>query len=352
MLAAICIYANISGCQSPAVTKRPLTLDDIPTLVQKGQYKTALDIAKSAEKPSTQTIQWIEKEANAATEQAITAAKRMALQNRWKEAIDHINTAIVQYPDSIALTSMKESLRRQEKTALRESDIRSLLQHARWLRTHLDSIELESQSTQSSWRTQYRAYRLNIKRETTFDSLAKHYRRLRHDHPLVPEVIYALQTIAQSEQERALVDTLKPINFARFTPQAKSSSPPRDANSARSPQQKLGPLFSKLNAQMDRGNLIKARETLSQIQDLKTPIPPTQKARLVAVESFLSEQASHLSSQADVLYKQGHFEQARTLWMLSARLNPLDSDILAKIARSERVLKNLEALGATESEAK
>lgn len=338
------IVALLGGCQ---LTPTPENITDaqIEHWVAAGDFKQTLEALEQRKSIPHEQIATLTTQSNDTAELEITYAKRLALQRQWKGAIQHLESVIAKHPPNLRLSSMLASIRRQEKKVLRESDIRVLVQRAQWVGAALDKNAVESNSTHSSWKTKVTSFSLNMNRNDIFDSLTKHYRRLDQKHPLAQELINAMTIMAHTPKQKKLVETLKPIAINEKATATKSD---KTATRTTSPSQQTKRLFKQLNRLMERGNLIKARETLSQIQDLKTEVSPTRKARLSAIESFLDEQASHLSAQGDELYRKGHFEQARTLWMLSARLNPLMEETLSKIARSERVLKNLKDLRENE----
>lgn len=82
------------------------------------------------------------------------------------------------------------------------------------------------------------------------------------------------------------------------------------------------------------------------IQALKAQpeLPIEQRLRAEAMESFLEHQVASFDAQADTLYQQGNIQDAKTLWQILQALRPSDPQLMAKIARAEKVLENLEAL--------
>ncbi|WP_295799590.1 tetratricopeptide repeat protein [uncultured Microbulbifer sp.] len=100
---------------------------------------------------------------------------------------------------------------------------------------------------------------------------------------------------------------------------------------------------AELQQALDAGDLPSARQHLDQLRQ-QSPQDP----RLLSLQSQFQTQVSNRVDGAikrgNDLYSQGEIEQALEVWLEARTLDPDNVELLANIARAEKVLENLRAL--------
>lgn len=94
---------------------------------------------------------------------------------------------------------------------------------------------------------------------------------------------------------------------------------------------------------LDNDDLLSARQHLEQLQH-QSPQHPQLPPLQIQFETQLHARIQSAIQQGNNLYSQGNIEQALAVWRKASILAPDNVQLLANIARAEKVLQNLRAL--------
>jgi len=82
---------------------------------------------------------------------------------------------------------------------------------------------------------------------------------------------------------------------------------------------------------------------ISQLQQLKT-LSKNVIVKIDKAKGVLSHNAEILNEKADIFYRDGNIKLASSLWEYLLKFDPENQEIKNKLARSERVIKNMRDL--------
>ena len=102
-------------------------------------------------------------------------------------------------------------------------------------------------------------------------------------------------------------------------------------------QTKLG---NKLDKSIEEGQLIESSQLISQLQHLKL-LSKEVLVKIDKAKGILTHNAELLDEKADIFYRDGNIQLAKSLWEYLLKFDPENQSIKNKLARSDRVIKNM-----------
>ena len=113
---------------------------------------------------------------------------------------------------------------------------------------------------------------------------------------------------------------------------------------AKIPKRKNSPLpLAELQHALDTGDLQRAQQLLDRIRQ-QSPQHPQLLPLELKFQTQLNNRVQAAIKQGNNLYSQGKIERALAVWRDATTLAPNNVELLANIARAEKVLENLRAL--------
>jgi len=102
-------------------------------------------------------------------------------------------------------------------------------------------------------------------------------------------------------------------------------------------QTKLG---KKLDKSIQEGQLIESSQLITQLQQLKL-LSKEVIVKIDKAKGVLTHSAELLDEKADIFYRDGNIQLAKSLWEYLLKFDPENQSIKNKLARSDRVIKNM-----------
>ncbi|MEJ2669355.1 MAG: hypothetical protein P8077_03555, partial [Gammaproteobacteria bacterium] len=124
---------------------------------------------------------------------------------------------------------------------------------------------------------------------------------------------------------------------------AASTASVSTSSDSTSKKQKIPELTRLLDNAVNQGDIAAIPPLLERLKDV-SDLPLSSVIQVETIRNFLDQQVNLLDAQADKLYQTGNLADAKALWQFLLNTRPDDERIIAKIARAEKVLANLEAL--------
>lgn len=102
-------------------------------------------------------------------------------------------------------------------------------------------------------------------------------------------------------------------------------------------QTKLG---KKLDKSIQEGQLIESSQLITQLQQLKL-LSKEVIVKIDKAKGIITHNAEVLDEKADIFYRDGNIQLAKSLWEYLLKFDPENQSIKNKLARSDRVIKNM-----------
>ena len=106
-------------------------------------------------------------------------------------------------------------------------------------------------------------------------------------------------------------------------------------------QQKL--LGAKLDQSIQQGQLIESSQLITELQTLKL-LSKEVLAKINKAKGVLAHNTDLLDEKADLFYRDGNVQLAKSLWEYLLKFDPENQSIKNKLSRADRVLKNMHEL--------
>ncbi len=164
---------------------------------------------------------------------------------------------------------------------------------------------------------------------------------------LAPDLVtFAKKSLQQGNTKTAsrCYQTLKKLHTAdRLKPEiikiAKALSIEKVDSNAK--QQNI--LSAKLDKSIQQGQLIESSQLITELQALKL-LSKEVLAKIDKAKGVLTHNADLLNEKADLFYRDGNIQLAKSLWEYLLKFDPNNQSIKSKLSRADRVLKNMHEL--------
>ena len=275
----------------------------------------------------------------------IRSANRLERQNDWYGADKVLHGATLLLPDSQQLSAAQTQF--AERRQLREERVRMELaihQGEQLLKDGESYQRLRQLKGPDpiTWLELKNYYR---KSSEAAQALHQHAQRAlqRGDNALAQRGLKIAQglygeELQQNEELRKNIERDLAVTYRRLRP-----ARPQPATEPADKEEKLP--VAELQQALDTGDLLSARQHLNQLRE-QSP----QHEQLLPLQSrFHTQLHSRVETaikRGNDLYSQGYIERALNIWREAKTLDPDNVELLANIARAEKVLQNLRALSA------
>ncbi len=102
-------------------------------------------------------------------------------------------------------------------------------------------------------------------------------------------------------------------------------------------------LGAKLDKSIQQGQLIESSQLISKLQTLKL-LSKEVLAKIDKAKGVLAHNTDLLNEKADLFYRDGNVQLAKSLWEYLLKFDPENRSITSKLSRANRVLKNIHEL--------
>ena len=102
-------------------------------------------------------------------------------------------------------------------------------------------------------------------------------------------------------------------------------------------------LGAKLDQSIQQGQLIESSQLITELQALKL-LSKEVLAKIDKAKGVLTHNADLLNEKADLFYRDGNIQLAKSLWEYLLKFDPDNPSIKSKLSRADRVLKNMHEL--------
>jgi tetratricopeptide (TPR) repeat protein len=330
------------------VPMQPPVLEGVPpeTLQLVREQSAELEQLLALNKPTPaqqQHIKQLRRSLGQFEREIIHTASQLEIQNDWHGAEQFLQGATGILPNSQALISAQQTL--AQRRQVREERVRmelaihrgeQLLKDAEAYR-RLQQLKGPDMLTWVEVKNYYRKCR------ETAQALYDHAQLAiaREDYVLAQRGLNVARGLYGEElyQDRELRDGIERDlaqtrrRLQRAQPQPASVSPGKDDQQA----------ITELRQAMEAGDLLRARQLLNQLEQQSpqhSQLPPLQSQ----LQALLDNRVESAIKQGNDLYSRGEIKRALQIWREAEFLDPDNVELLANIARAEKVLQNLRAL--------
>jgi len=102
-------------------------------------------------------------------------------------------------------------------------------------------------------------------------------------------------------------------------------------------------LGAKLDRSIQKGQLIESSQLIAELQALKL-LSKEVLAKIDRAKGVLTHNTDLLNEKADLFYRDGNVQLAKSLWEYLLKFDPENQSIRTKLSRANRVLKNMHEL--------
>lgn len=259
-----------------------------------------------------------------------THTDALVAKEQWKQAQQQLSFAIDNLIDPVPAKKALKALLTVEEKALSRLNVNEAITRGKWLSREYARQQTLRNSTQGSILTPIAIQRLQTKQYALAAELV--------DHAQTALKEKKLQTTKQCYEVLNLI--LVPQHLIP-TVAAIGQNLHQDKKSKLAYRQKT--LAESLDKSIKNGKLVEATQIIEQLKKFKS-LPNDILIKIDAVNSVLDYNADFLDEKADVYYREGKVELAKSIWDYLLKLNPASTDITLKLSRAEKVLKNMHEL--------
>ncbi|WOX06246.1 tetratricopeptide repeat protein [Microbulbifer pacificus] len=325
------------------------------TLHQVRQQSTELERLQSlnAVTPAQQQqIQQLRSDLQQFARNVISSASSMAQKDDWHGAAQLLQGALRWLPDSQLLTNAQQQLEAQRQ--LREERVRMELAIHRGEQLLKDAEGYRKlQQLQGpglmNWVEVKNYYR---KRSESAQALQQHSQRAlaRGDYALAQRALKITLELYGDELQHDTERREKIQRDLAIASRRLSQSKTQSANtiSEASADKVAEAPYTVVQQALDAGDLTSARQHLDQLRQ-QSPQEPQLPHLEAQFQAQLNSRIETALKRGNDLYSQGKIERALAVWREASTLAPENVELLANIARAEKVLENLRALSVPAS---
>ncbi|MFV8781864.1 hypothetical protein ACNKU7_05520 [Microbulbifer sp. SA54] len=275
----------------------------------------------------------------------IRVASRLEQQEDWHGAEQIFDGAIRVLPESQPLISAQREL--AERRQLHEARVRMELEIHRGeqLQKDVAAYERLKQLQGPDFLTWLELKNFHRQRRASAQALQQHAQLAleRGDYVLAHRALTIAQDLYGIDLEQ---DNSQREQLDRDLKLANSHLRPAKRQPERRPQKSEAPLpVEALKDALDAGDLLSARQHLNQLEQ-RSPQHPQLQPLQTKFHTQVTNRVQAAIKRGNDLYSQGHIERALAVWREAKPLDPENVQLLANIARAEKVLRNLRALSA------
>ncbi|MBV1882022.1 MAG: hypothetical protein KUG82_10330 [Pseudomonadales bacterium] len=261
----------------------------------------------------------------------------LVAKKQWKQAEQQLTTAAQNLVKPAPAIKARQTLLAVEDKALSRLKIKESIARGKWLsREYALQLTLKN-STQGSFLTPFTIQQLESKQHKLATSLILHAEAALAEKKLdqVMQCYKALNLILIPER-------LKP-QVAAIGKKLYQNKKNVIAHQQKAKTKQLKALTSDLDKSVKNGKLVEATQIIERLKKHKSLSNDIQ-IKIEAINSVLDYNADFLDEKADAFYREGKIELAQSIWEYLLKLNPADAEILLKLSRVEKVIKNVQEL--------
>ncbi len=281
----------------------------------------------------------------------IRRANRLEQQNDWHGAAQTLTGATRVLPDSTALSAAQRQLAERRHASEERVRMELAIHRGEQLLNDVEAYQRLQQLQGPGLMSWLELKNFHRKRRASADVLQEHAQRAmeREDYPLAQRALEVAQglygdDLQQNNELREALDrdlALISRQLRKTAVQPKKKAQTESAKAIRARKDKAD--ITALHKALANGDLINARPYLDRLRQRSPQHPqlPSLQAR------FQTQLNTHIKSalkRGNDLYSQGEIERALGVWREAKTLAPSNVELLANIARAEKVLENLKAL--------
>ena len=249
---------------------------------------------------------------------------------QWKQAEQQLKLAINNLVNPNPAKKALQTLLSVEDKALSRLKIREAIAQGKWLsREYALQVTLKD-STQGSLLTPFTIQQLKSKQ-----------------HALAADLIHYAQTAFKEKKLTTTKRCYEALNLILvpkdLKPQVAAIGKQLYQNKKHALAYQQKTLAEGLDESIKNGSLVEATQIIEKLKKLK-PLPNRVLIKIEAVNCVLDYNAEFLDEKADIYYREGKVELAKSIWDYLLKLNPNSTDISIKLSRAEKVIKNVQEL--------
>lgn len=339
-LLGIVLLTQLAGCAYLASVSGNLE-QHVDDWVAEQKYGLALD-ALSYVKPDAPDYrrlqakrQAIELKAHTYEQNMVAKANRQAAEGKWEGALQTIETAQANLPDSEYLSNGKQKLLKLQTSRLDELDVDLLVARGdsllRLLPVYANVAKVDSRNSRATQRlTTAKHEASEIAAELTRrGTLALDQKDLPLARRTLPLALKLDPTTATKQGNQRLLLLMGP-------------TPAKDV-SKRNRDDEVNELLQRYTQAVKERNWPEAQRLLALLE--LQPSPPPELPQLRSdLNDDVADAVHRYIEHGSVLYSRGKYEEALVVWRRAEVIDPDNERVRAHIARAERVLEKLHSL--------
>ncbi len=218
----------------------------------------------------------------------------------------------------------------QNKKALYALNVEQTIRKGQWLISEFQLHNALKNANQHSFLTDFYIRHYLFEQKLLADDLVK----------------YAQISLQQGDTKTAsrCYQTLKTLPIpGNLEPELLKISDALSIKKVKSITQQQNVLGAKLDKSIQQGQLIESSQLITELQALKL-LSKEVLTKIDKAKGVLAHNTDLLNEKADLFYRDGNVQLAKSLWEYLLKFDPENQSIKSKLSRANRVLKNMHEL--------